>query len=45
VLVDNHSIKDLDPQWLRANIGTVSQVIYSFIVSTLNNYLNIFVVF
>ncbi|XP_046632752.1 ATP-binding cassette sub-family B member 10, mitochondrial-like [Daphnia pulicaria] len=25
VLVDNHSIKDLDPQWLRANIGTVSQ--------------------
>ncbi|KAI9552331.1 ABC transporter [Daphnia sinensis] len=25
VLVDGHSVTDLDPQWLRANIGTVSQ--------------------
>lgn len=26
VLVDGHSVTDLDPQWLRAHIGTVSQV-------------------
>uniref|UniRef100_A0A0P6DVK2 ATP-binding cassette sub-family B member 10, mitochondrial n=1 Tax=Daphnia magna TaxID=35525 RepID=A0A0P6DVK2_9CRUS len=25
VLVDGYSVTDLDPQWLRANIGTVSQ--------------------
>lgn len=26
ILIDNHNIKDLDPTWIRKNIGTVSQV-------------------
>lgn len=27
IFIDNQNIKDLDPTWIRKNIGTVSQVI------------------
>jgi len=39
VLIDGHSVTDLDPQWLRSNIGTVSQEPSLFSCSIRDNIL------